>query len=198
MHKQLLAFDDADLDLSTVRKVEELQRWTSPASPSPDRISTALSRVAARSPSKTVRASMYRPRHFQGRSDNLVLQGSTTFSTGLAQPFASTVEAQTRHHIELIPNKSNLGLLALFEHRADLAMISTTLEREVEILRKSDPSFRSRNWRRLKSPGRAPRWLFIRTTRFETRGLKETHRLLGPVQSSMSSVARAVAVATAG
>ena len=73
------------------------------------------------------------------RSDNLVLQGSTTFSTGLAQPFASTVEAQTGHHLEIIPNKSNLGLLALFEHRADLAMISTTLEREVEILRKSDP-----------------------------------------------------------
>jgi phosphate transport system substrate-binding protein len=73
------------------------------------------------------------------RSDNVILQGSTTFSTGLAQPFASTVEAQTGHHLEIIPNKSNIGLLALFEHRADLAMISTTLEREVEILRKSDP-----------------------------------------------------------
>jgi phosphate transport system substrate-binding protein len=73
------------------------------------------------------------------RSDNLVLQGSTTFATGLAQPLASAVEAQTGHHLEIIPNKSNLGLLALFEHRADLAMISTTLEREVEILRKSDP-----------------------------------------------------------
>src|SRR5450631_1431136 len=73
------------------------------------------------------------------RSDNLVLQGSTTFTTGVAQPFASAVEAQTGHHLEIIPNKSNLGLLALFEHKADLAMISTTLEREVEILRKSDP-----------------------------------------------------------
>ena len=73
------------------------------------------------------------------RSDNLVLQGSTTFTTGVAQPFASAVEAQTGHHLEIIPNKSNLGLLALFEHKADLAMISTTLEREVEILRKSNP-----------------------------------------------------------
>jgi phosphate transport system substrate-binding protein len=73
------------------------------------------------------------------RSDNLVLQGSTTFSTGIAQPYASTVEAQTGYHLEIIPNKSNLGLLALFEHKADLAMISTTLEREVEILCKSDP-----------------------------------------------------------
>lgn len=72
-------------------------------------------------------------------SDNLVLQGSTTFTTGVAQPFAHAVEAQTGHHLEIIPNKSSLGLLALLEHKADLAMISTTLDREVEILRKSDP-----------------------------------------------------------
>src|ERR1017187_2064571 len=73
------------------------------------------------------------------RSDNLVLQGSTTFATGVAQPYASAVEAQTGHHLEIIPNKSNMGLLALFEHKADLAMISTTLEREAEILRRSNP-----------------------------------------------------------
>jgi phosphate transport system substrate-binding protein len=73
------------------------------------------------------------------RSDNLVLQGSTTFATGVAQPFAITMEAQTGHHLEIIPNKSSLGLLALFEHQADLAMISTTLEREMEILRRSNP-----------------------------------------------------------
>ena len=74
------------------------------------------------------------------RSDNLVLQGSSTFSTALAQPHANTVQAQTGYHLEIIPNKSDLGLLALFERRADMAMISTTLEREVEILRKSDPA----------------------------------------------------------
>jgi phosphate transport system substrate-binding protein len=73
------------------------------------------------------------------RADNLVLQGSTTFTTGVVQPFLGAVEAQTGHKLEVIPNKSNLGLLALFEHKANLAMISTTLEREVEILRKSDP-----------------------------------------------------------
>ena len=74
------------------------------------------------------------------RSDNLVLQGSSTFSTALGQPHANTVQAQTGYHLEIIPNKSDLGLLALFERRADMAMISTTLEREVEILRKSDPA----------------------------------------------------------
>ena len=72
-------------------------------------------------------------------SDKLVLQGSTTFATGVAQPFAGAVEARTGQHLEIIPNKSSLGLLALLEHKADLAMISTTLDREVEILRKTDP-----------------------------------------------------------
>jgi phosphate transport system substrate-binding protein len=74
------------------------------------------------------------------RSDNLVLQGSSTFATSIGRPLASAVEAQTRHHLEIIPNRSNLGLLALFEHRADLAMISTTLEQEVEILGRSNPA----------------------------------------------------------
>jgi len=32
---------------------------------------------------------------------------------GVAQPYASAVEAQTGHHLEIIPTKSNLGLLAL-------------------------------------------------------------------------------------
>ena len=72
------------------------------------------------------------------RSETLVLQGATTFVNGIAQPHASAVEAQTGHRLEIIPNKSNLGLLALFEHRADLAMISTTLELQVKLLRKSD------------------------------------------------------------
>jgi phosphate transport system substrate-binding protein len=75
------------------------------------------------------------------RSDNLVLQGSTTFATNFTQPYARAVEAQTGHNLEVIPNKSSLGLLALLEHRADLAMISAPLEQEVKILRKSDPGF---------------------------------------------------------
>jgi phosphate transport system substrate-binding protein len=75
-------------------------------------------------------------------SDNLVLQGSTTFATGVAQPYAKAVEVQTGHHLEVIPNKSNLGLLALFERKADLAMISTTLDKEIKILRRSNPGLR--------------------------------------------------------
>jgi phosphate transport system substrate-binding protein len=72
-------------------------------------------------------------------SDNLVLQGSTAFTTALVEPFASRVEAQTGLHLDITPNKSSLGLLALLERKAELAMISTSLEREVEIVRKLDP-----------------------------------------------------------
>jgi phosphate transport system substrate-binding protein len=71
-------------------------------------------------------------------SDELVLQGSTTFATGVAQPYAKAVEAQTGHHLEVIPNHSDQGLLALFEHKANLTMISATLESEVKILRRSN------------------------------------------------------------
>jgi phosphate transport system substrate-binding protein len=72
-------------------------------------------------------------------SDNLVLQGSTAFTTALVDPFAGRVEAQTGLHLDITPNKSSLGLLALLERRAELAMISTSLEQEVEIVRKLDP-----------------------------------------------------------
>jgi phosphate transport system substrate-binding protein len=72
-------------------------------------------------------------------SNDLVLQGSTTFTTTLVQSYAEAVEAQTGHHLEVIPNHSDQGLLALFEHKANLAMISTTLESELEILRRSNP-----------------------------------------------------------
>jgi phosphate transport system substrate-binding protein len=86
-------------------------------------------------------------------SDNVVLQGSTAFATGVAQPFASAVEAHTGHRIEIIPNRSSLGLLALLERKADLAMISTTLDREVEILRRSDAGLPSQSlpFQRLKA-----------------------------------------------
>jgi ABC-type phosphate transport system substrate-binding protein len=72
-------------------------------------------------------------------SDNLVLQGSTAFTTALVEPFASRVEAETGLHLDITPNKSSLGLMAVLERKAELAMISTNLGREVEIVRKLDP-----------------------------------------------------------
>ena len=72
-------------------------------------------------------------------ADDLVLQGSTTFTSGVIEPYAKAVEAQTGNRLEVITNKSSLGLLALLEHKADLAMISTTLDSEIQILQPANP-----------------------------------------------------------
>jgi phosphate transport system substrate-binding protein len=71
-------------------------------------------------------------------SQVVVLQGSTTFATTVAGPYAKQVEAETNFSLDVVPNKSNLGLLALFENKADLAMLSTSLAYEVDFLRQSN------------------------------------------------------------
>jgi phosphate transport system substrate-binding protein len=70
-------------------------------------------------------------------ADTLTLQGSSTFSAFLLEPYQADIEAAAGHRLAVIPNKSNVGLLALFEGRAHLAMISTSLESEVAVLRKT-------------------------------------------------------------
>jgi phosphate transport system substrate-binding protein len=67
----------------------------------------------------------------------LILQGSTTFNTTLVEPYGKEIERETGIQLDAIPNKSSLGLLSLSEGQADLAMISTALPNEVEILRTS-------------------------------------------------------------
>jgi phosphate transport system substrate-binding protein len=72
-------------------------------------------------------------------AENLTIQGSTTFNAGLLVPYGAAIEAASGHTLAVIPNKSSLGLLALFEGRADLAMISTSLQSEVALLREAKP-----------------------------------------------------------
>ena len=72
-------------------------------------------------------------------AENLTIQGSTTFNANLLAANRATIEAVSGHTLAVIPNKSSLGLLALFEGRADLAMISTSLRSEIELLRKEHP-----------------------------------------------------------
>jgi phosphate transport system substrate-binding protein len=71
---------------------------------------------------------------------DLVLQGSATFDTALVERYGSAIEAETGIKIVSIPNKSNFGLLALFDGKASLAMLSTSLENEIELLRLSNPN----------------------------------------------------------
>jgi phosphate transport system substrate-binding protein len=69
-------------------------------------------------------------------AENLTIQGSTTFNTMLLASHRPAIEAASGHSLAVIPNKSSLGLVALMEGRADLAMISTSLQSEVAALRK--------------------------------------------------------------
>jgi phosphate transport system substrate-binding protein len=70
-------------------------------------------------------------------ADILILQGSTTFETTIMSRQRQAIETASGQELRVIPNKSSLGLTALLEGRADLAMISTPLASEIAILRES-------------------------------------------------------------
>ena len=67
------------------------------------------------------------------------VQGSATFTAELIQDHRAEIEAAAGHVLQAVTNNSKAGLLALFEGTADLAMISTRLENQVEILRRQSP-----------------------------------------------------------
>jgi phosphate transport system substrate-binding protein len=71
----------------------------------------------------------------------VIVQGATTFTSRLLIPHQNDIESLSGHKLVIFPNKSSLGLLALFEGRAELAMISSSLDSELLVLRKSHPNF---------------------------------------------------------
>jgi phosphate transport system substrate-binding protein len=72
-------------------------------------------------------------------ADPLVLQGASTFNRQIMEPHRAAIEVKSGHEITVIPNRSTLGLIALLEGRADMAMISAPLAQEVGQLRKALP-----------------------------------------------------------
>jgi phosphate transport system substrate-binding protein len=68
-----------------------------------------------------------------------IVQGSTTFTHRVMEPYQSAIEAASGHKLTVVPNKSSLGLLALFEKRGDFAMISGPLEIELGTLKSTNP-----------------------------------------------------------
>lgn len=69
-----------------------------------------------------------------------ILQGSTTFTHRIMDAHLAEIEMGSGHKLTVIPNKSSLGLLALFEKRADFAMISGPLSTEIESLKLGHPA----------------------------------------------------------
>ncbi len=68
-----------------------------------------------------------------------VVQGSTTFTHHIMDAHLAEIETGSGHRLTVIPNKSSLGLMALFEKRADFAMISGPLNTEIEGLKPAHP-----------------------------------------------------------
>ena len=75
----------------------------------------------------------------QAFAETLIVQGSTTFSRRLMEPYEAVIEADSKHELTVIPNKSMPGLIALMEGRAHMAMISASLSSEVEQIKKIIP-----------------------------------------------------------
>jgi phosphate transport system substrate-binding protein len=72
-------------------------------------------------------------------AEPLTLQGSTTLSNRLMIPYQQDIEKLSEQKLVIVPNKSSLGLQALFETSAHFGMISGPLEVEVKMLRKLVP-----------------------------------------------------------
>src|ERR1022692_3218380 len=73
-------------------------------------------------------------------AQTFVVQGSTTFTHQVMEPYQTAIEKASGHSLTVVPNKSSLGLLALFEKRGDFAMISGPLENEVAQLKLTNPN----------------------------------------------------------
>jgi phosphate transport system substrate-binding protein len=71
----------------------------------------------------------------------LRIQGSTTFHAAIFAPYRPAIERMAGAPLDIVPNKSSWGLLALLEGRADLAMISAPLDAEIAAARKLQPNF---------------------------------------------------------
>jgi phosphate transport system substrate-binding protein len=76
----------------------------------------------------------------QSLAATLTIAGSTTFNTAVMVPYQKAIEAATGHNLIIIPNRTELGVRLLFDHSADLAMISTKLESVSRTLRATDPT----------------------------------------------------------
>jgi phosphate transport system substrate-binding protein len=76
-------------------------------------------------------------------ADTLVVQGSTTFNRRIMLAHQAAIEVASGHTLTVIPNKSTPGLVALFEGKAQMAMISAPLASEIEELRKLAPAMPS-------------------------------------------------------
>jgi ABC-type phosphate transport system substrate-binding protein len=73
-------------------------------------------------------------------AEPIMLQGSTTLSSRLMLPHQQAIENLSGQKLIIVPNKSSLGIQALFEGSARFGMISGPLAGEIKVLRKVVPN----------------------------------------------------------
>jgi phosphate transport system substrate-binding protein len=73
------------------------------------------------------------------QAQTFIVQGSTTFTHRIMEPYQTAIEKASGHKLTVAPNKSSLGLLAVFDKRASFAMISGPLQNEIDALKLSHP-----------------------------------------------------------
>jgi phosphate transport system substrate-binding protein len=72
-------------------------------------------------------------------ADTLIVQGSSTLNRRLFERHQAEIESASGHELTIIPSRTMLGLIALMEGRAHLAMISAPLKNEIATLQKAMP-----------------------------------------------------------
>lgn len=72
-------------------------------------------------------------------TEPVTVQGSTTFNSRLITPYRKAIEQLAGRKLDVIANKSIHGIVALLEGRAQLAMISSQLDGELEHFRRKYP-----------------------------------------------------------
>src|SRR5690349_13674369 len=72
-------------------------------------------------------------------AETLVIKGSATFNASLMSQYREDIEAVSGYRLEIVPDRSIDGLSALLAGQADLAMISSPLESEIELLKQRRP-----------------------------------------------------------
>lgn len=73
------------------------------------------------------------------RAEPIAIHGSTTLASRLIEPYRRPIEELSGKTLDILPSKSIHGLIALFEGRARIAMISSDLEGERDLIRQKRP-----------------------------------------------------------
>jgi phosphate transport system substrate-binding protein len=72
-------------------------------------------------------------------AETLRIQGSVAVANQLMVPYQNRIEHVTGHQLSIVQSKASLGLLALFNGEADLAMVAAPLNEAVALLRQTRP-----------------------------------------------------------